>query len=66
MIAPIESTSDRAAQAVHMAVADFFVAISTAKTNAEALALRNTIGVLVLSLGAAEDAAGQKADTLCG
>lgn len=60
-----ESPVDRAAQSVQMAVADFAIAIFEAKTAAAALVIHRQIGTLMLSLGAMENAALDKADRLC-
>lgn len=62
----LESPIDRACQDVHVAVADFVLAIVTAKTSLQALELAQRIGPLVLCLSAAEDAALTAADRLCG
>lgn len=60
-----ESPVDRAAQSVHMAMADFFIAIQDAQTNADALRLHRLLGELALLVGAAEDAALLRAGDLC-
>jgi len=51
---PVESSVERAAIAVHVAVADFVIAIQQAQTSAEAEALHILIGPLVMALGACE------------
>lgn len=61
-----ESSVDSAARSVQLAVADFAVAIFKAKSNHDALVIHRLIGELMLSLGAMEGAALEKADRLCG
>lgn len=61
----IKSPVDRAAQSVQLAVADLAVAIFEAKTTADALVIHRQINNLILSLGAMESAALEKADRLC-
>lgn len=56
----------RAGQAVHEAVADFFLALAESRNTSEALRIHSIVSGLVLALQAAEDAALQKADQLCG
>lgn len=61
-----KSVIEHAAQNVHLAVADFYLAIQDAKTTHDALALAHQLGVLGLCIGAVEDAALTRADGLCG
>lgn len=64
-MAETDTPVDRAAKSVQMAVADFAVAIFEAKTTRAALIIRRQINELILSLGAMESAALEKADRLC-
>ncbi len=61
-----ECSVERATQSVHMAVADYIIAIHNAQTNAEALRIHRLISEVVMALGAAEDAALMRADDLSG
>lgn len=57
---------DHAAQAVHIATADFFIAIQDAKTSSDALRIVRTIADVLSTLTAAENAALARADVLNG
>ncbi len=58
--------SERAAWNVDLATADLILAVTQCRTVDEALRLREFIEPLVLKLQAAESAALNKADALCG
>lgn len=60
-----ESSVERAAQSVHVAVADFVIAIQEARTSGDALMVRGVVAEVVGALLAAEDAALRRADALC-
>lgn len=62
----IESPLERALHGISLGAADLFIAITEAQTNAECCALAKQIGNLVLTLQAAESAALERADALCG
>lgn len=61
-----ENPVERAAQSVHIAVADLVIAIQESRSVEEALIVRATIAGLVGALVAAEDSALRRADVLCG
>ena len=60
----MEDPAERAAQSVHVAVADFVIEVQQATTADRCSAIAREIGQLVLCLQAAEDAALDKEDRL--
>lgn len=63
---PQECSVERAAMNIHIAVADFFIAVQLAQTNDDAMRIYEMIAPLVLIVEAAESAALNRADELTG
>lgn len=61
-----QCSMELAARDFHCAVADFFIAIQLAQTNADALRIYEMISPLVILVEAAESAALNRADELTG
>ncbi len=59
-----EDDLDRAAQSVHIAVADFTILLRQARTSDRCLQIRQQIGQLVSCLQAVEDAALDRAEAV--
>lgn len=62
----LDMSAEHAAMSVHLAVADFVLAIHEAQTSDEALRIHQLIAETLRALEAAESAALDRADTLNG